>query len=452
MSEKKLLLLLGMALSDKEVFTVEELRDILKIIYTEGVYPYLRSLKEFIVKSNKGEYSLSKNDPRVLSLKTVTKVYHDNSKYLINRETEKILNRFRGEPIISEKQFNKHEKETIKKIINKTRIMHEIELSKNEKGYFIEVHSLPIKALLDFFEIDTKYDSDELRLAIQKYYSNLPNTSIPPSKEEQDELRKKNVEFYLREGDNVLGKLKEKLDFEYLEDIEEITKEKKISLEKNLFDFTTKLDNWKLNYIFNTDKIEGNALSMQDVKTILTIGDYEILDKKKEVLETINSKTALDRIFNTNYEIDEDFIKKLNLATQNGISTAAGFYKFLENCLVDNSGIIIDYTTPSQFVSERMAKMVEWYNKNKSILHPFVLATAVHTQFVAIHPFDDGNGRVARLLFNFILIKHGYFPIIFYNSDKHEYYSNIRKSKYGDISHFLKYVIQLYKNQTEEFF
>jgi hypothetical protein len=387
-----------------------------------------------------------------MCLKIVTDVYHTNSKYLVNKDTEKILNKFKKEPILSEKKFKPDEKETIKKIIEKTHIMHEIEMSKNEKGYFIEVYSSPIRALLDFFEIYTEYDAEELRLEIQKYYSKMPNTSIPPSKEEQDELKKKNIDFYLRGGDDVLGKLNDKLEFEYLKDIEDITQHKRECSEENLFEFTTKLDNWKLNYIFNTDKIEGNALSMQDVKTILTVGDYEIINKKKEVLETINSKTALDRIFNTNYEVDEDFIKKLNLATQNGISTTAGFYKILENCLVDNSGNILDYTTPAQFVSERMAKMIEWYTKNRKKLHPFVLASVVHTQFVAIHPFDDGNGRVARLLFNFILIKHGYFPIIFYNSDKHEYYSNIRKSKYGEISNFLKYVIQLYRTQTEEFF
>ena len=451
MNKQELLLLLSMSLEGKDSYATDELRDFLGILYSEGVYPYLRSMKDLVQKKSKGRYALLKTNPKILCLETVTNVYRENAKMLVNQETEKILFKFKKDPIISEKRFNSSDINLIKRIIDKTHIMHEVELSKNEKGYFVEVYSAPTKALLDFFEIYLEYSPEELQLAIKKHYSDMPNTNIPPSAEEQVELRKKNVDFYLRGGDNVIDKLK-RLEFDYLNQIESITNLKKLDSEKNIFDFTTRLDTWKLNYVFNTDKIEGNALSIQDVKTILTIGDSTITDKKKEILETMNSKTALDRIFNTNYEIDEDFIKKLNLATQNGISETAGLYKILENCLTDSSNEIIDYTTPAQFVKERMDKMISWYHKNKNSLHPMVLATVVHTQFVAIHPFDDGNGRVARLLFNFVLIKNNYFPLIFYNSDKQEYYSNIRRSKYGDISGFLNYVIQLYRNQIEEFF
>ena len=80
-----------------------------------------------------------------------------------------------------------------------------------------------------------------------------------------------------------------------------------------------------------------------------------------------------------------------------------------------------------------------------------VLATVVHNQFVYIHPFNDGNGRVARLLFNFILIKKGFFPIIFYNDEKQKYYSYLRSAKSGDIKQFVSYVLELYRTQLEEF-
>lgn len=451
MNRKELQLLLSMSLDSKESYLTEELRAFLNIKYDEGVYPYIRSLKQFIGKKSKGRYFLVKNNPRIMALSIVTNVYRDNSKFLVNLDSEKILSKFKKEPILSEKKFGKKELEIVKKIIDKTHLMHEVELNKNEKGYFIEVYSPPGKAILDFFEIYPEYNPDELQVAIKKHYSDMPNTNIPPSKEEQAELRKQNVNFYLRGGDNVIDKLN-KLEFEYLTQIQDLTQSQRKNSEENIFDFTTKLDHWKVNYVFNTDKIEGNVLSIQDVKTILTVGDSNITDKKKEILETMNSKTALDRIFNTNYELDDDFVKKLNLATQNGISDTAGEYKLLENCLTDSSNEIIDYTTPAQFVKERMSKMLDWYSKNKSKLHPFVLATVIHTQFVAIHPFDDGNGRVARLLFNFILIKNGYYPIVFYNLDKQEYYSNIRRSKYGDISSFLNYTLKLYRNQIEEFF
>ncbi|MFH0808750.1 MAG: Fic family protein [archaeon] len=451
MNKKELIILLNMSMENKDSYTTEEIRDFLEIAYVEGIYPYLRSMKGLIHKKSKGRYSLIKTNPKIIALEIVTRVYRENSIILVNQDMQKLLFKFKKEPIISEKRFNTKELQVVRKVIDKTHIMHDVDLDKKEKGFFIEVYSQPVKALLDFFEVYVDYSPEELQLAIKKHYSNMPNTNVPPSAEEQAELRKMNIDFYLKGGDNVIDKLR-KLEFDYLKQIDPLTESKKSCSEKNIFDFTTKLDNWKLNYIFNTDKIEGNILSIQDVKTILTVGDSKILDKKKEILETMNSKTALDRIFNTNYELDEDFIKKLNLATQNGISETAGEYKILENCLTNSSDDIIDYTTPAKFVKERMDRMMEWYHKNKEKLHPFVLATVIHTQFVATHPFDDGNGRVARLIFNFVLIKNGYFPVIFYNSDKQEYYSNIRRSKYGDISSFLNYALQLYRNQIEEFF
>jgi Fic family protein len=190
---------------------------------------------------------------------------------------------------------------------------------------------------------------------------------------------------------------------------------------------------------------------MQDVKTILTVGSISVEQDKKAVLETVNSRTALDNIFDVTNELTIDFIKRLHLATQIGIDEKAGEYKQKENCITDTSGTLIDTTTPVEFVEKRMESLVNWYNQNKNKLHPFVLATIFHNQFVYIHPFNDGNGRVSRLLFNFILIKNGFFPIIIYNDEKHKYYNYIRSSKRGDIKEFVSYCLDLYRSQVDEF-
>jgi len=55
-----------------------------------------------------------------------------------------------------------------------------------------------------------------------------------------------------------------------------------------------------------------------------------------------------------------------------------------------------------------MQKLVKWYNDNEKKLHPIELAAALHQRFVFIHPFVDGNGRVARLLMNLALLRNGY--------------------------------------------
>ena len=173
--------------------------------------------------------------------------------------------------------------------------------------------------------------------------------------------------------------------------------------------------------------------------------------EKRDVLETINSRTALDNIFDTHNELTEEFIKKLHLATQQGIDTDAGKYKTDENCIVDDSGNLIDTTTPARFVEERIGPLIKWYNDNKTKFHPIVTASVVHNQLVYIHPFSDGNGRVARLLLNFILIKSGYFPVIIYNDQKQKYYSVLRQSKSGDITPFVAHIAELYRTQLETF-
>ena len=70
-----------------------------------------------------------------------------------------------------------------------------------------------------------------------------------------------------------------------------------------------------------------------------------------------------------------------------------------------------------------MQKFIHEYKKECSDIHPVVKATLLHGEFVKIHPFIDGNGRTARLLLNFELMKYGYTPIIITNDRRAEYYA-----------------------------
>ena len=79
-------------------------------------------------------------------------------------------------------------------------------------------------------------------------------------------------------------------------------------------------------------------------------------------------------------------------------------------------------TSPSKFVDADMSILVKWHNKNKSMLHPLVLAAIFHEKFERIHPFYDGNGRTGRMLSNMILIQNGFPPLIVENKRRKEYY------------------------------
>jgi len=70
-----------------------------------------------------------------------------------------------------------------------------------------------------------------------------------------------------------------------------------------------------------------------------------------------------------------------------------------------------------------LREFFRWYYKNKKKLHPVELAALVHLKFVTIHPFTDGNGRISRLMMNFILHKHGY-PLLNIPYEKRAGYYN----------------------------
>lgn len=444
---KEIKILVGMALGNKETYSSAELASILNLKFVEGVYPYLRELqaKEFIERTERGEYALKQQSPKVQDIIFITDIVGKKAEILFTRHTKNVLEKFSSNPLISVTKLPQKSLKLIKDIASNTKILHRI-----EKKYFISSWEETTKKILNFFDITLKFDEEAFKHNITKYYSSIPNTEIPADDEGQKRLKEVNMRAYLVNQDYVLDRLKE-IDFSFLVVSKIFTDKKKKEFSDNPFQITSKINNWKMQYIYNTDRIEGNPLTMQEVRTILTTGAISSDKDKKEVLETINSKVALDNIFDTANEFNEDFIKKLHLATQLNIDKEAGSYKKKENCINDDSGAFVDSTTPAEFVSQRMQALVKWYHENKNKLNPIVLASIVHNQFVYVHPFNDGNGRVARLIFNFILIKHGYFPIIFYNDEKQRYYSNLRSAKGGDIKLFVTYCLELYRIQLDEF-
>ena len=91
-----------------------------------------------------------------------------------------------------------------------------------------------------------------------------------------------------------------------------------------------------------------------------------------------------------------------------------------------------------------MAELMQWYNtrKDSDELHPVLFATEFHYRFIRIHPFDDGNGRIARLLMNFILMQNGYPPSIIKTEDKESYFAALRQADAGQLEYFFNYVCE----------
>ena len=127
-----------------------------------------------------------------------------------------------------------------------------------------------------------------------------------------------------------------------------------------------------------------------------------------------------------------------------------GEYKKTENNPTRENGITILYCPPEQ-VSGEMDKLISLYNTQaKDELHPLILATWFHHAFTTIPPFQDGNGRVARLISSLILIKYEYFPFTVLRKEaKERYIEALEKADNGDLQELVSYFGEVQKRNIQ---
>ncbi|MBI5046805.1 Fic family protein [Candidatus Micrarchaeota archaeon] len=200
-----------------------------------------------------------------------------------------------------------------------------------------------------------------------------------------------------------------------------------------------------VSFIFNTNAIEGNTLTYEETDSVLR-GKTPSNARKKDVREVKNMKKCIDFLFDYTGEIDEKTVLHLNLLEMDGVLPDAGHYRNV-NVRVGN------YFPPIfQAIPNKMAEFFEWYKKASVNLNSFELAALVHLKFVKVHPFRDGNGRMSRLLMNFVLLKHGYPLLNIFDAEKMLYYLVLRKvDSTKKAKPFIDYLFQVYASQYKEF-
>lgn len=195
-----------------------------------------------------------------------------------------------------------------------------------------------------------------------------------------------------------------------------------------------------LEWTYNSNAIEGNTLILNETKVILedgiTIGGKSL----REHLEVINHREAIGYIEEiVNENLTEWHIKNIHKLILDKIDTQnAGVYR--------NKEVIISgasHRPPTNLeVPALMKDLLEWYHNDGQKMHPVERGAILHTKFVYIHPFIDGNGRTARLLLNLELMKHGYPIVIIKKEDRNIYYDALDKGcSEGDYSDFIKLVV-----------
>jgi Fic family protein len=212
----------------------------------------------------------------------------------------------------------------------------------------------------------------------------------------------------------------------------------------------------RLDWNYHSNSIEGNTLSASETRAFILHGitakgkpfrDYVEMCGHNEALKKLESIVQHDLI------ITENLIKeyhKIILAEpfDGEAEINPGEYKKEPNYLYSVTGERIDFASPSD-VPRLMNELVNWLNnhidppkrkKRKYDLHPLVIAAGFHVQFIKIHPFGDGNGRMARILMNLILMLCGYVPAIVRLEQRENYYSALNLSSLDDLEPFAEFL------------
>lgn len=179
-------------------------------------------------------------------------------------------------------------------------------------------------------------------------------------------------------------------------------------------------DKLNLEWTYHSNAIEGNTLTLRETKVVLegiTVGGKSL----REHFEATNHRDAIvyvEELISRREALSEWQVKNIHSLVLKAIDNEeAGRYR-RENVVISGAS-----TTPPDFLhlGEEMQQLIAWYEQADQ-LHPIARAAELHTRFVKIHPFIDGNGRTGRLLLNFDLMKCGYPPAVIRKEDRLTYY------------------------------
>ena len=158
--------------------------------------------------------------------------------------------------------------------------------------------------------------------------------------------------------------------------------------------------NNRIRSIHSSLAIEANSLSFDQVKDI--IDGKKVIGPQDEIQEVKNAYEAYKLIKEVNQYSIKDLKKVHGVMTYLTVDESGEFRKGNEG-VFDENGNCIHVCPPPEQVDELMKQLFKWMENNNGIVHPLILSSVVHYEFVFIHPFKDGNGRTARLWQNVIL-------------------------------------------------
>lgn len=203
-----------------------------------------------------------------------------------------------------------------------------------------------------------------------------------------------------------------------------------------------------IDFNYNSNHIEGNTLTYGQTEILLLfgkiVGEAEVKDVQEMTASNVGLKMMTEEAVLKDVPLTQNFIRTLHktLLCENytvyrnlpgGQITSyvihAGQYKTRPNSVITRYGDRFEYASPEE-TPALMTDLVDWYNdaEQSGKFTPVELAAIFHYRYIRIHPFEDGNGRIARLMVNYILARHGYPMIVVRSRKKNDYLEALHKT------------------------
>lgn len=227
--------------------------------------------------------------------------------------------------------------------------------------------------------------------------------------------------------DELLNDEKEKFDVSKINVLDILREQKEMKLKGNLYHQT------QISFAYNTNHIEGSTLTEDQTRYIFETNtilfDEVTIAKVDDILETSNHFKLVDYMLDVaDKKLTEKVIKEFHKILKEGTSDSrvewfnVGEYKQRANTI----GNGVKTTSPNN-VEKDMSKLMDWYNSLKQVTVEEIIE--FHYRFEIIHPFQDGNGRIGRIIMFKECLKNNIIPFIIKDADKLFYYRGLKEYK-----------------------
>lgn len=201
----------------------------------------------------------------------------------------------------------------------------------------------------------------------------------------------------------------------------------------------------RINSIHSSLAIENNELSLKQVKDV--IDGKPVIGEQKDIQEVKNAYKAYEELKNIDpYSIED--IKRIHGIMTFLIEKESGKFRTHGEGVYDGENLIF-MCPPARMLNTLMGQLFDWINEAKDRVHPLILSSVFHYEFVFIHPFGDGNGRMARLWQTAILSKwekaFEYIPIeSLIKKYQEDYYKAINNcNAAGNSNEFIEFMLKM---------